>query len=78
MVSLPKFICRSPKPPLPQNVTLFGDMDFLFFSFGCTMACRSSWARDLTCTTAVTQATAVTTLDPDPAELLGNSWNYGL
>ena len=25
--------------------------------------CRSSWARDGTCVTAVTQATAVTTLD---------------
>ena len=37
------------------------------------MACGSSWGRDQTCTTAATQAAAVTTLDPSPAIPPGNS-----
>ena len=36
--------------------------------------CGSSWARDLTHTTAVTQAISVTVQDPWPAEPPGNSW----
>ena len=32
--------------------------------FAAPMACRSSWARDRTCTTAATQATAVKMPDP--------------
>ena len=44
---------------------------FLFFkvfyfenSLAMATACRVSWARDQTCTTAATQATAVTVPDP--------------
>ena len=39
--------------------------DFLFWwGEGMPTACGRSWARDQTCTTAVTSATAVTTPDP--------------
>ena len=37
---------------------------FPFFFFAVPMACRNSWARDQTHTTAVTGATAVTMPDP--------------
>ena len=51
--SLRKMPLPSLPPPAPTR---------LFFAT--PMACRSSRARDQTCATAVTQATAVTTLDP--------------
>ena len=40
------------------------------------MAYGSSQARDRTCATAATWATAVTTLDPQPTEPQGNSNPY--
>ena len=46
---------------------------FFFFFFGPTHSIGSSRARDQTCTTAVTQATAVTMLDPKPGVPQGNS-----
>ena len=36
-------------------------------------ACRSSWARNQTCATAVTRATGMITPDPQPTEPAGNS-----
>ena len=35
-----------------------------FFFLAMPTVCGNSWARDLTCSTVVTSATAVTTLDP--------------
>ena len=40
---------------------------FVLFGLVMSMACESSWARDQTCTPAVTM------LDPQPTEPLGNS-----
>ena len=39
-------------------------------------ACRNSWARNQTCTIAVTRAIAVTIPDPQTTELPGNCWGY--
>ena len=46
--------------PVSQGGRVFGWVFFL----AAPTAWGSSWARDRTCTTAVTQAAAVTTLDP--------------
>ena len=41
---------------------------FCFYFLAAPTACRSSQARDQTLTRAVTRATAVTVLDPQPVE----------
>ena len=52
---------------------------FCVFVVGCLfvstapVVCESSWARNRTCTSAATQATAVTILDPLPTVLEGSS-----
>ena len=51
-------------------------LSFIFFFFGggaAPAACGSSQARGQTCATAVTRATAVTTLNPSPTAPQGNS-----
>ena len=57
-----------------KKLCLFLFYFFVLFSFlAAPGACGSSWARDWTHITAVTQATAVTILDPSLTELLGKS-----
>ena len=47
-----------PRSPVWETLGLSSHLLFQcdFFFFGCLLACRSSWARDQTCLTAVTQA----------------------
>ena len=50
--------------PSVENISFMETQYFSFFNLAEPTACRISWTRDQTQTTAVTQAAAVTMPDP--------------
>lgn len=72
---LKPYIITSPFPS-STHFSMHSNLDSISVCLAMPMTCRSShWARNQTCAIAATQAIAVTTPNPYPARLPGNSLN---